>query len=281
MATSAIRRPAVASCAIALALTATACRSTPRVDVAALTGPLVPSVIETYPHDPTAFTQGLLLNDGALFESTGLEGQSTLREVELATGKVLRKHDLPADVFAEGLALVDDRLIQISWQEQRAFVYDADTFAPEDGFTYAGEGWGLCHDGKRLVMSDGSDRLTFRDPATFDPLGDVGVTRDGQPVTMLNELECVGGRVYANVWQTNEIVVIDPADGRVTATVDAGALWEQLADRDASLPIDVLNGIAFDPADGTFLVTGKLWPKVFRVRFVPAAAATPEPMPTP
>ncbi|MFN8422649.1 MAG: glutaminyl-peptide cyclotransferase [Anaerolineae bacterium] len=231
---------------------------------------LVPTVLEAYPHDPEAFTQGLLLDDGKLYESTGLEGRSTLREVDPATGKVLRRHDLPADVFAEGLALVDDRLVQLSWQEQRAFVYDERTFTSDPEFAYAGEGWGLCYDGRRLVMSNGSDRLTFRDPATFEVQGDVGVTLGGQPLRMLNELECVDGQVYANVWQTNEIVAIDPASGRVTASVDASNLWTQMADRDPALPIDVLNGIAYDPADRTFLVTGKLWPKLFRVRFDPA-----------
>lgn len=236
---------------------------------------LVPAVLETYPHDPAAFTQGLLLDGGKLYESTGLEGQSTLREVELATGKVLRRHDLPADVFGEGLALVNGRLIQISWQEQRAFVYDEGTFESGPELTYAGEGWGLCHDGSRLIMSNGSDRLTFRDPATFEALGDVGVTLDGRPLPMLNELECVAGQVYANVWQTNQIVAIDPASGRVTASIDAANLWARMADRDPALPIDVLNGIAYDPADQTFLVTGKLWPKLFRVRFAPAAEAAP------
>lgn len=236
---------------------------------------LVPTVLEAYPHDPEAFTQGLLLDDGKLYESTGLEGRSTLREVDPATGKVLRRHDLPADVFAEGLALVDDRLVQLSWQEQRAFVYDESTFKSGPEFAYAGEGWGLCYDGRRLVMSNGSDRLTFRDPTTFEALGDVGVTLEGQPLRMLNELECVDGQVYANVWQTNEIVAIDPASGRVTASVDASNLWAQMADRDPALPIDVLNGIAYDPADRTFLVTGKLWPKLFRVRFDPATEPSP------
>ncbi|MEO8085137.1 MAG: glutaminyl-peptide cyclotransferase [Ardenticatenales bacterium] len=236
---------------------------------------LVPDVVASYPHDPAAFTQGLLLDGGVLYESTGLEGQSTLREVDLATGNVLRRHDLPADVFAEGLALVGDRLIQISWQEQRAFTYDEHTFASGPEFAYSGEGWGLCSDGTRLIMSNGSDRLTFRDPATFNPSGQVSVTLDGQPVPMLNELECVDGMVYANVWQTNQIVAIDPTDGFVTASIDAANLWERMADRDPAQQIDVLNGIAYDPADQTFLVTGKLWPKLFRVRFVPSAATAP------
>lgn len=235
----------------------------------------VPVVKAEYPHDPTAFTQGLLLDDGRLYESTGLEGASSLREVDLESGNVVRRHDLSADIFAEGLALVGDQLWQITWQEQRAFVYDQATFEPVGEHAYAGEGWGLCWDGARLVMSDGSDTLTFRDPDTFAPAGAVAVTLDGRPLGMLNELECVDGLVYANVWQSNQIVAIDAATGRVTTAIDAASLWERMLDRDASTPIDVLNGIAHDPADGTFLVTGKWWPKLFRVRFEPAPPATP------
>lgn len=233
---------------------------------------LVPIVLAAYPHDPGAFTQGLLLDGDTLFESTGLEGQSTLREVELESGSVVRRYDVPPDVFAEGLALVDDTLYQLSWQEERAFAYDRSTFALKKELSYDGEGWGLCHDGQQLVMSDGSDHLTFRDPASFAPTGNVAVTLDGTALPMLNELECVGDRVYANVWQTNLIVAIDPSDGRVTDVIDASSLQHELADRDVALPIDVLNGIAFDPADETFLLTGKLWPKIFRVRFAPAVA---------
>ena len=237
----------------------------------------VPVVLAEYPHDPTAFTQGLLLDDGTLLESTGLEGASTVREVDLATGNVRRVRDLSADLFGEGLAQVGDTLIQLTWQEGRAIVYDRASLAPTAEHGYEGEGWGLCFDGQRLVMSDGSDRLTFRDPATFAPLSSVTVVLDGQPRNMLNELECVDGTVYANVWQSNEIVAIDPATGRVTAAIDAAGLWERLADREPARPIDVLNGIAYDPADGTFLVTGKWWPKLFRVRFDPAPPATPPP----
>ncbi|MBK6769981.1 MAG: glutaminyl-peptide cyclotransferase [Ardenticatenales bacterium] len=233
---------------------------------------LVPIVLAAYPHDPGAFTQGLLLDGDTLFESTGLEGQSTLREVELESGSVVRRYDVPPDVFAEGLALVDDTLYQLSWQEERAFAYDRSTFALKKELSYDGEGWGLCHDGQQLVMSDGSDHLTFRDPASFAPTGNVAVTLDGTALPMLNELECVGDRVYANVWQTNLIVAIDPSDGRVTDVIDASSLQHELTDRDVTLPIDVLNGIAFDPADETFLLTGKLWPKIFRVRFAPAVA---------
>ncbi len=221
-------------------------------------------IVQTYPHDPNAFTQGLVLAGGRLFESTGLEGRSSLREVDLATGRVLRKLDVPEPVFAEGLALVGTRLFQITWKHQTAYTYERDTFAKGPSFPYTGEGWGLCHDGQELVMSDGSARLTFRGPETFRATREVVVREGGRPLEQLNELECVGGDVYANVWMTDRIVRIDPKSGAVTASIDASNLLSP-AERYGT---DVLNGIAHDPATDTFLVTGKLWPKMFRVRFV-------------
>ena len=224
-------------------------------------------VLSVRPHDPGAFTQGLLSNGGLLYESTGLVGQSSLREVDPGSGDVVRRLDVPPPIFAEGLALVGDRLIQITWQNGVAFVYDRATFDKIGEFQYTGEGWGLCFDSQRLVMSDGSNQLFFRDPQTFDLLGQVSVLRDGQPVVRLNELECVGDQVYANVWQTDEIVKIDRDSGRVTATIDASGLLspqEQIS-RSAD---DVLNGIAYDPDSGTFLVTGKRWPRLYEVSFV-------------
>lgn len=226
---------------------------------------LVPRVLSIRPHDPTAYTQGLLWHEGSLYESTGLYGSSSLRRVDPETGVVLQEVELPPRYFAEGLALAGDRLIQITWQEGKAFVYDRETFERVGELGYTGEGWGLCQDGERLVMSDGSDRLTFRDPRTFEPVGSVRVTRAGRPVRYLNELECVDGSVYANVWQSEEILKIDLASGRVTAVVDASNLL---------LPqerpgLDVLNGIAWNPETGTFFLTGKLWPKTFEVRFEP------------
>jgi glutaminyl-peptide cyclotransferase len=221
-------------------------------------------VVETVPHDTSAFTQGLLFDDrGRLFESTGLEGRSTLREVDPDTGAVLRSEQIDPTIFAEGLALVDDRLIQITYQDGRAFVYDAETFEREETFEYTGEGWGLCYDGERLVMSTGSDTLTFRDPETFEPIGDVQVTMGGAPVELLNELECVEGKVYANLWTTNSIVVIDPASGEVETLIDASSLMRPAG-------ADVLNGIAVDPEGGLWL-TGKLWDKMYQVELVPAA----------
>jgi glutaminyl-peptide cyclotransferase len=180
------------------------------------------------------------------------------------TGEVLRAAEPPGTEYTEGLALVEDRLIQLTWKDGVAFVWDADTFAPIGQFEYEGEGWGLCYDGSRLVMSDGSDALTFRDPATFEVTGTVIVTEDGRPVIKLNELECVDGSVWANVWETDRIVRIDPATGDVTGGLDATGLITP----DPSLvdPGAVLNGIAYDERTGTFLLTGKLWPSMFEVR---------------
>jgi glutamine cyclotransferase len=223
-------------------------------------------VLARHPHDTSAFTEGLVFWNGALLESTGLRGQSSLRQVDLATGVVTRRVDVPAPYFGEGLALAGQRLVMLTWQESEAHVYDVDTFARTGQFAYAGEGWGLCHDGQRLVMSDGTDVLTFRDPNTFAATGTVAVRRAGTPVRRLNELECVGDSVYANVWMTDSVVQIDPASGRVRAVIDASGLLTAAEARAA----DVLNGIAHDPATGRFFLTGKNWPWLFEVEFVPA-----------
>ena len=223
-------------------------------------------VLSTRPHDAGAYTQGLLFSNGALFESTGLYGESSLREVNPQTGAVKRKVPVPQQYFAEGLTLVGDRLIQLTWQEQKAFVYKLSDFTKVEELRYDGEGWGLCSDGTRLVMSDGSDRLTFRDPKTFAVLGGVNVTLAGRLIDRLNELECVGGAVYANVWQTDDVLRIDPGSGKVTAVIDASGLLSQTERQQGA---EVLNGIAWDPAKKTFLITGKLWPKMFEVVFVP------------
>jgi len=225
-------------------------------------------VLSVRPHDRSAFTQGLLLHNGLLYESTGLVGESSLREVDPHSGAVLRRMTVDPPVFAEGLALVDDRLIQLTWQSGVAFVYDLASFGKIQELRYTGEGWGLCYDGNRLVMSDGSNQLFFRDPGTFDLVGQIPVMRDGLPVTRLNELECVGDEVYANVWQTDEIVHIERDTGRVLATIDASGLLSPEEAR-ARAPDDVLNGIAFDADTGTFLITGKRWPRLYEVRFVP------------
>ncbi len=226
----------------------------------------VPEVLNTYPHDPNAFTQGLLLYGGDLFESTGLFGQSSLREVDLETGEVVRELPLGSEYFAEGLALVGDKLVQLTWQNGRAFVYDRDTFNLENRFSYETEGWGLCYDGEGLYMSDGSATLFERDAETFEIQSEKQVKLGGEPVTQLNELECVGDFVYANVWQTDRIVKIDKKSGRVVSDIDASTLFPA-AERPAD-PNAVLNGIAFNPDTDTFYLTGKLWPKLFEVRFV-------------
>ncbi len=210
-----------------------------------------------------------MYHDGQLFESTGLYGRSSLRRVRLSTGEVLDRVDLPPGEFGEGLARVEGRLVQLTWRSGLAHVYDLSTFEAERSHRYSTEGWGLCFDGSRLVMSDGSDRLFFRDPTTFALRSQVSVRAGGSPVSQLNELECVGDRVYANVWQTNRIVVIDPESGQVVAEVDASGLLTASEQARA----DVLNGIAFVPETGRFLVTGKLWPKIFEVELAGASPA--------
>jgi glutamine cyclotransferase len=223
-------------------------------------------VVSTRPHDTASYTQGLVWDHGTLYESAGLYAESTLRQVDPATGAVKRQVKIPDKYFAEGLALVGDRLVQLTWQEGTAFVYRASDFGKIRELSYQGEGWGLCHDGKRLVMSDGSDRLTFRDPETFNPLGSVQVKLGGAPVDQLNELECVDGAVYANVYMTQDILRIDPATGDVTAVIDASGL---LAPADYQAGAEVLNGIAWMPETKTFLITGKRWPLMFEVELVP------------
>jgi glutamine cyclotransferase len=223
-------------------------------------------VVATFAHDSTAFTEGLELDGTTLIESTGRYGQSEVRRVDRATGAAIVRRPLDAQQFGEGVTRVGDHLVQLTWREQTALVWDATTLEPRGSFTYRGEGWGLCDDGARLVMSNGSDTLTFRDRATFAVIAEVPVTDRGRAVDQLNELECVNGDVYANVWQTDRILRIDPTTGRVTAEIDASGLLSGSQTQGA----DVLNGIAHDPITGHFLVTGKLWPTVFEVRFVAA-----------
>lgn len=222
-------------------------------------------LLATVPHDPDAWTQGLLLDgQGRLFESTGIVGRTSIRELDRATGAVLRSARPPEQVYGEGLAEAGDRLLQLTWRDGVALAWDPDTFELLGSHPYAGEGWGLCSDGTRLVMSDGSATLTFRDPATFEPIGSVEVTSAGLPVVRLNELECRGPEVWANVWETSSIVRIDAATGTVTGILDMTGLADP--DPSATDPGAVLNGIAYDPAADTWLVTGKLWPTMYQVR---------------
>ncbi|MFA6028300.1 MAG: glutaminyl-peptide cyclotransferase [Elusimicrobiota bacterium] len=222
------------------------------------------TVMKAYPHDPRAFTEGLLWRDGYLYEGTGLKGESVVRQVDLNTGAVRRSAASPDEVFAEGMTLVGDTLVQLTYKEGRAFVYDADTFELLGEHRYRGEGWGLAFDGKRLIMSDGSCTLTFRDPATFQSQGSVQVMVDGKPLAALNELEYIDGRVWANVWFTNYIVMIDPVSGRVTGYLDLTGI--QGPGARAADENDVLNGIAYDPGSGRLFVTGKRWSSVFELK---------------
>ena len=241
-------------------------------------GPLAleAEIVARHPHDPEAFTQGLVYVDGRLYESTGLYGASSLREVVPETGEVLRAVRLDQRFFGEGLAFVDrpegGRLVQLTWRSGEGFVYDADTFELIDTLDYDTEGWGLCWDGEALWMSDGSATLYRRDVETFEILDTVQVVDEGEPVTRLNELECVGDDIYANVWQTETIVRVAKGSGRVRAVIDAGGLLS--VEERAALPADaVLNGIAYDPASERFWLTGKLWPELFEVEFAPRATA--------
>jgi glutamine cyclotransferase len=225
-------------------------------------------VVDSFPHDEEAFTQGLIFHDGYLLESTGLYGQSTLRRVTLESGEVQQAHELEAMYFAEGIALVGDRIFQITWQRHVAFVYDLDTFAAVDTFTYSGAGWGLTYDGTHLIMTDGTATMDFRDPETFEVVRQVEVRDEDGPVPSLNELEYIDGRVFANVYQTDLIVVIDPETGMITNQIDLTGLLEGKAVAEPARA-GVLNGIAFDPAADRLLVTGKLWPTLFEIELVP------------
>lgn len=223
-------------------------------------------VVSRRPHDPQAFTQGLLLEGDRLFESTGMWGASGVRESDPSSGEVRRAADLPEDLFGEGLALVEGELIQLTWQAGLARRWDAGSFEPLGTHRYDGEGWGLCYDGERLVMSDGSSALTFRDPRSFEPLGEVTVTFEGQPLERLNELECIADAVWANVWRSDAIVRIDPDDGTVTGVLDLRGLLEPHPAEAVSGA--VLNGIAYDAAADTLLLTGKYWPELIEIRLL-------------
>ncbi len=225
-------------------------------------------IVHTYPHDREAFTQGLLFLNGVLYESTGLNGQSSVRKVDLTTGKVLQRIEVSKQYFAEGLAELKGKLYQLTWLNGAAFRYDLNTFETEAQFSYTGEGWGLTTDGKQLIMSDGTDSVRFLAPGDFSVVRSIHVVNNGQPVVKLNELEYIKGEIYANIWTTDEVVRIDPASGQVLGTIDFSGLLPA-ADRDADT--DVLNGIAYDPATDRLFITGKRWPKLFEVRLKPKA----------
>lgn len=220
-------------------------------------------VVSTWPHDPDAYTQGLVFHDGKLLESTGREGQSSLRSVELETGTILKKVDVPRPFFAEGITLFNGKIYQLTWLHGRGFVYDAFTFAQLGEFSYQGEGWGLTNDGKSLVLSDGTNRIRFLDPSTFQVVKTIAVFDGRVPVNSLNELEYVQGKILANVWHDNRIARINPDTGRVEGWIDLRGLRERITVNNGEA---VLNGIAYDEKGNRLFVTGKLWPKLFEVR---------------
>ena len=305
--TGTVRRTCIAGALLLLALLLAACSAPQGADPAAAAAPASPAatsagptavptlppdahptqlvapklyiyrVLDTYPHDPAAFTQGLIVRDGQFIEGTGLEGQSTLRRVEIESGKVLEQHPLDAQYFGEGITELNGKLYQLTWQNGTGFVYNAETLAPEGQFSYATEGWGITHDGARLIVSDGTSTLQFWDPQTLQPIGGVTASLFGLPIANINELEYIDGAVYANIWKTNLIMRIDPASGRVTGVIDLSGLLDNVpaatpeAAGSQAQPVaqpDVLNGIAYDEATGRLYVTGKRWPAVFAIELL-------------
>jgi glutamine cyclotransferase len=235
--------------------------------VGAVTPPFGYRVVTEYPHDRRAFTQGLAYVDDVLYEGTGLYGESMLRRVDLETGEVLHGVGLSEEYFGEGIAVLGDRIYQLTWKNGVCVVYDRETFELLDAFTYQTEGWGLTTDGERLIMSDGTNRLFIRDPETFAELDTIDVYDGARAIWNLNELEVVDGEIWANVWQTDRIARIDPETGQVTGWIDLTGLLTE-GDRERH-PVDVLNGIALNPETDRVFVTGKLWPKLFEIVIVP------------
>jgi len=223
-------------------------------------------IINSYPHDPTAFTQGLIYEDGVLYESTGLYGQSSLRRVEIETGRIMAISRLEDEFFGEGITIWEDKIVQLTWQSHQGFVWDKKNLTMLDNFAYQTEGWGLTSDGERLIMSDGSDALYFLDPNDYSLQGSIRVTASGEPVQGLNELEYINGMIYANLWPSNWIAIISPDTGIVTGRINLSGILEE-----GGIPasrVDVLNGIAYDPSEDRLFVTGKLWPKIFEIELV-------------
>ncbi|ESQ77051.1 glutaminyl-peptide cyclotransferase [Asticcacaulis sp. YBE204] len=227
-------------------------------------------VVKIYPHDPKAFTEGLFFLDDALYESTGMNGESVIRKVDLDTGKVERQFDMAPEYFGEGIAPWKDRIIGLTWKHGKAFVLDRHSFRSEGNLSYTGEGWGLTHDNQNLIMSDGTDRLRILDPDNFNVVREVPVTIRGKSLDYINELEWIDGAIYANIWQTDYIVRIDPQSGVVTGVIDLSGLLSY-APRPVG-NVDVLNGIAYDPRRKRLFVTGKYWPALFEIELVAPTA---------
>ena len=226
-------------------------------------------VVHSYPHDKLAFTEGLIYKDGFLYESTGLEQQSSVRKVKLETGEVVQKHDVPGQYFGEGIIIWKDKMLQMTYRTEIGFVYDLKTFEVKSEFHYPGEGWAFTTDGKQIIMDDGTAELRFWDPETLKETGRLTVTDQGQPVAKLNELEWVKGEIYANIWETDKIARIDPRTGKVVGWIDlTGLLKPTERVTDGDFATDVLNGIAYDAQHDRLFVTGKRWPKVFEIKLV-------------
>ena len=222
-------------------------------------------VVKIYPHDRTAFTQGLEFRDGFIYEGTGVVGRSALRKIDLETGRVVQSFDVPQPFFGEGITVVNQQILQLTWQSQTGFVYDKTSFRLLRSFSYPGEGWGMTNDGKQIFMSDGTSQIRVWDPISLKETRRIRIMNGAAPVSQINELEFVRGEIFANVWQTDRIARISPADGRVLGWIDLSGL---LAKEDRA-GADVLNGIAFDSAGDRLFVTGKLWPKLFEIKVVP------------
>lgn len=222
-------------------------------------------VVNEFPHDGDAYTQGLVFYDGELYESTGLNAHSTLRRVELETGIVLQIHKLDDKYFGEGITICDDRIIQLTWRAKRGFVYNRKSFEQIGCFSYPTEGWGITYDGIKLIMSDGSATLYFLDPVTFEETGSIKVTSAGKPLRHLNELEYINGEIFANIYRTDRLARIDPANGKVIAWID---LTDILGEENITPQTDVLNGIAYDSDTGRLFVTGKKWQKLFEIELI-------------
>jgi len=227
-------------------------------------------VVNIYPHDRSAFTEGLVFEDGVLYEGTGLHEYSTLRRVELETGEILQICELPPQFFGEGVTVYGNKIIQLTWQSHIGFVYDKYSFKLLQEFNYPDEGWGITHDGKHLIMSDGTETLHFLNPETFEEIGQIEVSANNIPVTRINELEYIQGEIYANIWQTERIARIDHLTGQVIGWIDLKGI---LSPEDDSETVDVLNGIAYDPKNSRLFVTGKFWPKLFEIELIGQGSA--------